>query len=185
MSSPALAHILEMSADGITQAEIARDTGLSQPTISRMLREGQEQMVNNTELVTARRLSRGSGLPTIPAPERDVLGRILCTEEECEHPASAGAAVCEEHGGPAARVALADLINPAIRRLGELIHSHDERVALAASEAVLNRTGYGKQMEITVTDAREVLLARLLEARQAYLEEHPEIEHDTVAGEIL
>lgn len=172
---------MEMAADGVTQAEIARDTGLSQPTISRMLREGQEQMAANADIVTARRLSRGSGLPTIPAPERDVLGRILCTEEDCENPASAGAAVCEEHGGPAARVALADLINPAIRRLGELIHSQDERVALAASEAVLNRTGYGKQMEITVTDAREVLLARLLEARQTYLAEHP----DTVAGEIL
>jgi transcriptional regulator with XRE-family HTH domain len=170
-----------MSADGVTQTEIARDTGLSQPTISRMLREGQEQMAANAELVTARRLSRGSGLPAIPAPERDVLGRILCTEEDCEQPASAGAAVCEEHGGPAARVALADLINPAIRRLGELIHSEDQRVALAASEAVLNRTGFSKQMEITVTDAREVLFARLVAQREAYLAEQSE----TVAGEIL
>lgn len=187
MSNAALARVMQMAADGITQAEIARDTGLSQPTVSRLLRQSEENLVADSEIVTARRLSRGSGLPAIPAPERDDLGRILCTyqpaggEEVCQNPASAGAAVCEEHGGPAARVALADLINPAIRRLGELIHSQDERVALAASEAVLNRTGYGKQVEITVSDAREVLLARLLEARQAYLAEHPE----TVAGEIL
>lgn len=172
---------MEMAADGISQAEIARDTGLSQPTISRMLRQGEEQMANNAELVTARRLSRGSGLPAIPAPERDALGRILCTDEDCDKPASAGAAVCEEHGGPAARVALADLVNPAIRRLGELIHSEDHRVALAAATAVLDRTGYAKQVEVTVSDAREVLLARLLEARQAYLAEHS----DTVAGEVL
>lgn len=176
-----MARVLQMSADGVTQAEIARDTGLSQPTISRLLRQGEEVMVGDAELTTARRLSRGSGLPAIPAPERDSLGRILCTEEDCETPASAGAAVCEEHGGPAARVALVDLVNPAIRRLGELIHSEDERVALAASEAVLNRTGYGKQMEISVTDAREVLFARLIEARQAYLEEQAR----TVAGEVL
>lgn len=181
MSNAALARVLQMAADGVTQAEIARDTGLSQPTISRLLRQSEENMAADAELATARRLSRGSGLPALPTPERDALGRILCTEEECEQPASAGAAVCEEHGGPAAQVALADLVNPAIRRLGELIHSQDERVALAASEAVLNRTGYGKQMEITVTDAREVLFARLLEARQAYLEEHPEI----VVGEVL
>lgn len=181
MSNAALARVMQMAADGVTQAEIARDTGLSQPTISRLLRQAEENLVADAELVTARRLSRGSGLPALPTPERDVLGRILCDEEECEQPASAGAAVCEEHGGPAARVALADLVNPAIRRLGELIHSPDERVALAASEAVLNRTGYGKQMEITVTDAREVLFARLLEARQAYLEEQAE----TVAGEVL
>jgi transcriptional regulator with XRE-family HTH domain len=175
-----------MSADGVTQTEIARDTGLSQPTISRMLREGQEQMAANAELVTARRLSRGSGLPSIPAPERDVLGRILCTEEDCEQPASAGSAVCEEHGGPAARVALADLINPAIRRLGELIHSQDERVALAASEAVLNRTGYAKAVEVTVTDAREVLMSRLLQARQEYLEGHPEVvEGEVISDDIL
>lgn len=172
---------MQMAADGVPQTEIARDTGLSQPTISRLLRQSEDHFAADAELVTARRLSRGSGLPALPTPDRDALGRILCTEEDCEQPASAGAAVCEEHGGPGARVALADLINPAIRRLGELIHSQDERVALAASEAVLNRTGYSKQVEITVTDAREVLLARLLEARQTYLEEHP----DTVAGEIL
>jgi hypothetical protein len=179
--SAIMARVMQMAADGVPQVEIARDTGLSQPTISRMLRASEENLVADSELVTARRLSRGSGLPTLPAPERDVLGRILCTEEDCDSPASAGAAVCEEHGGPAAQVALADLVNPAIRRLGELIHSEDERVALAASEAVLNRTGYGKQMEITVSDAREVLLARLLEARQAYLDGQAE----TVAGEIL
>lgn len=181
MSNAALARVMQMAADGVPQTEIARDTGLSQPTISRLLRQSEENLVADAELVTARRLSRGSGLPSIPAPERDVLGRILCTEEECEAPASAGAAVCEEHGGPAARIALVDLVNPAIRRLGELIHSQDERVALAASEAVLNRTGFGKQMEVTVTDAREVILARLLEARQAYLAEQA----DTVAGEVL
>lgn len=181
MSNAAIAHVLRLAADGVSQADIARDTGLSQPTISRMLRQSEENMAADVEIVTARRLSRGSGLPALPAPERDFLGRILCSEDECETPASAGAAVCEEHGGPAAQVALADLVSPAIRRLGELIHSQDERVALAASEAVLNRTGYGKQMEITVGDAREVLLARLLEARQAYLD----AQESTVAGEVL
>lgn len=181
MSNPALARVMQMAADGVTQTEIARDTGLSQPTISRLLRQSEENLVADAELVTARRLSRGSGLPALPTPERDVLGRILCTEEECEQPASAGAAVCEEHGGPAAQVALADLVNPAIRRLGELIHSEDERVALAASEAVLSRTGYGKQAEITVTDAREVLMARLMEARQTYLDAQSEV----VEGEVL
>lgn len=180
-NNSAMARILQMAADGISQEEIARDTGLSQPTISRMLRQSEEMMAADAEIVTARRLSRGSGLPAIPAPERDHLGRILCTCDDCDRPASAGAAVCEEHGGPVARVALADLINPAIRRLGELIHSPDERVALAASEAVLSRTGFGKQMEVTVGDAREVLLARLLEARQNYLNE----QENTVAGEIL
>lgn len=176
-----MARVMQMAADGVPQVEIARDTGLSQSTVSRLLSQSEENLVADAELVTARRLSRGSGLPALPAPERDSLGRILCTCEDCDNPASAGAAVCEDHGGPAAQVALADLVNPAIRRLGELIHSEDERVALAASEAVLNRTGYGKQMEVTVHDAREVLLARLLEARQAYLDEQAQ----TVAGEIL
>lgn len=180
-TNAALGRVMQMAADGVPQSEIARDTGLSQPTISRLLRRAEENLVADAELVTARRLSRGSGLPSLPAPERDHLGRILCTEDDCDNPASAGAAVCEEHGGPAAQVALADLVSPAIRRLGELIHSQDERVALAASEAVLNRTGFGKQMEISVTDAREVLFARLLEARQQFLDEHP----DTVAGEVL
>lgn len=180
-TNAALGRIMQMAADGIPQAEIARDTGLSQPTISRLLRRSEENLVADAELVTARRLSRGSGLPALPTPERDHLGRILCTEEDCENPASAGAAVCEEHGGPAARVALVDLVNPAIRRLGELIHSQDERVALAASEAILNRTGYSAKQEITVTDAREVVLARLLEARQAFIDE----QGNTVAGEVL
>jgi hypothetical protein len=78
-----------------------------------------------------------------------------------------GGTVCVMHGGKApqvqrsARERLAALVDPAIARLGQLVHAKDERAALAASRDVLDRA-LGRAPSsvtgvVTVSDVRDRL----------------------------
>lgn len=109
----------------------------------------------------------------------DSQGRILCKVKRrdgslCMGPVVAGLRVCRMHGASApnarlkSRQALADLVDPAIRRLGEILDASDpesrpkDADVLRAVSTVLDRTGFGPSQTVQVEDAKALLYERLL-----------------------
>ena len=115
-----------------------------------------------------------------PAPARyDAQNRRLCgarrksDHEPCGAPAMAGQRVCRLHGGStqkarnAAKLRLMDLVDPAITMLGhELVRKESEpKDRLAAANSILDRAGLSRRTEVSVDDAREMLVQRIMENR--------------------
>lgn len=83
----------------------------------------------------------------------------------------AGVGRCKLHGGasPAAsaraRLRMAELVEPAIAVLVEVITSRDEKTAdrLRAAEAVFDRVGMARRLDIDLTAGREALTERIME----------------------
>lgn len=109
----------------------------------------------------------------------DEQGRRLCSAkrksdgELCRSPAMAGQRVCRMHGGStkharaAAKLRLMDLVDPAITMLGrELVSkTSDPKDRLAAANSILDRAGLSRRTEVSVDDARELLVQRIMENR--------------------
>ncbi len=115
-----------------------------------------------------------------PAPPvYDDQGRRLCgakTREaaSCRAPAMAGQARCRMHGGSlpqakrAARLRLAELVDPAIATLGrEMVKAERSADRQRAANSILDRAGIARETRVETSDARTMLLDRLLAARAA------------------
>lgn len=114
-------------------------------------------------------------------PRYDEQGRRLCTAKRksdgdpCEAPAMAGQRVCRMHGGStrkarnAAKLRLMDLVDPAITMLGrELVSKTSEpKDRLAAANSILDRAGLSRRTDISVDDARDLLVERIMANRAA------------------
>lgn len=90
------------------------------------------------------------------------------TGQQCQRHAQLGQKVCYHHGGKSpqakrnARLRLFDMVDPALTELARIIaRSEDEKVKLSAINSVLDRTGYQRGYEITIDDARDMLIQRL------------------------
>lgn len=111
-----------------------------------------------------------------------VRGAIACTAhttagKPCEAPAVTGMTICQAHGGSspqakqAARLRLAALADPAIDVLAhEMLNAGDANVRISAANSILDRAGYGRNVQITQEDARDLLVAKLMETRDNELE---------------
>ncbi len=87
--------------------------------------------------------------------------------------AIAGAAVCKMHGGAApqvkknAKLRLAELVDPAISTLArEMVNSTKSVDKQRAANSILDRAGFGRHQNISVGDAKDLLLQRLLEMKE-------------------
>lgn len=112
---------------------------------------------------------------TQPPARYDPQNRRLCgakrksDHELCGAPAMAGQRVCRLHGGStqkarnAAKLRLMDLVDPAITMLGrELVAKESEpKDRLAAANSILDRAGLSRRTELTVDDARDMLIQKL------------------------
>lgn len=120
--------------------------------------------------------------PGDPEAVYDAQGRRICgartrAGEPCRQPAMDGGKRCRLHGSatPAAkrkaRLKLLELVDPAIATLARIMVSPNAKDAdkLRAAEAILDRAGHPRASRIegrvSVEDARETLIERLLELR--------------------
>lgn len=113
--------------------------------------------------------------PMQPPLRKDDYGRYLChattrSGEPCKSPAIRGMRVCRMHGGGSpqakrkAQMRLAELAAPAIATLAREMASADtSRDRQSAANSILDRAGYGRAATVEMTDARELLIQRLLE----------------------
>lgn len=93
--------------------------------------------------------------------------------ERCHQPAMQGTTVCRFHGGKSPTVAaknrrqLLELVDSAIARLSVEMDNPKARPIerIRAAAEVLDRTGYGKQLQVTDDVSREILKARLVQIR--------------------
>lgn len=144
------------------------------------------------------RLDPDTGLSNAPVQEialaegisirLDAQGRLLCKAKRrdgqlCKAPAVAGMRVCKLHGGKspqaknAAKLRLAELVNPAIATLArEMTQADKSADKQRAANSLLDRAGYGRVQRMEVADAKELLLQRLLAMRDE--EETPTEETD-------
>lgn len=115
---------------------------------------------------------------SLTAVRVDDLGRVLCHSkktngEPCMGPAMRGQRVCKVHGGSApqakakARMRLMELVDPAIVTLAREMAQADTSVdRQRAANSILDRAGFARVTHMEHHDARDLLLARLLELRE-------------------
>lgn len=137
-------------------------------------------------------------------PQRyDAQGRRLCTarsrstKEPCNAPAVTGMYVCRLHGGSApqtknkARVRLLELVDPAIGTLArEMLKASSSADRQKAANSILDRAGYGRVSKVETTDARELLVQRLIELQaeavvEAAADDDYEIPEDTMIDSVI
>jgi len=85
-----------------------------------------------------------------------------------------GQQVCRLHGGGTraskakAKLRLAGLVDPAIATLArEMVHGDTSAARQSAANSILDRAGWGRVTRVEAVDARQVLLDRLRELRDA------------------
>ena len=113
-------------------------------------------------------------------PRVDAQNRVLCsahsgrTGELCRAPAMHGQQVCRLHGGGTraskakAKLRLAGLVDPAIATLArEMVNGDTSAARQSAANSILDRAGWGRVTRVEAVDARQVLLDRLRELRDA------------------
>lgn len=121
-------------------------------------------------------------LPPAPGVEPlrvDEMNRQLCSARSknsgqlCRSPAMSGQRVCRMHGGSKtsarrrAALRLMELVDPAIATLArEMAQADASADRQRAANSILDRAGYGRAQTVEVTDARALLLQRLLELRE-------------------
>lgn len=111
-----------------------------------------------------------------PMPPLDPMPYPRCSArrrdgERCTQPAMRGSTVCRMHGGAAPQVRRAaqfrlwELVNPAIAVLAREMTNPDARPAerIRAAEAVLDRAGLPRQIDVSPTDARDLAKQWLLQ----------------------
>lgn len=110
----------------------------------------------------------------------DSQGRLLCHAHRtgdgaaCRAPALRGMKVCRMHGGAtkqarmAAKLRLAELVDPAIGTLARvMVNAAKDSDRMRAADSILDRTGYGRVQKVERTDAKDMLVQRLMEMRGA------------------
>ncbi len=126
------------------------------------------------------RIARAYAMSGDMQPRVDDHNRVLCsahasrTGELCRAPAMHGQRVCRLHGGGTqaskakARLRLAGLVDPAIATLArEMVNATTSRDRQRAANSILDRSGWGRVTRVEAVDARQVLLDRLRELRDA------------------
>jgi hypothetical protein len=104
--------------------------------------------------------------------------RLMCSAkskrsgELCRAPAIRGSNVCRMHGGAApqtarkAKLRLLELVDPAIATLArEMTQADASGDRQKAANSILDRAGWGRVQKVETTDARDLLLQRLLQMR--------------------
>ena len=113
---------------------------------------------------------------------RQCTARARSTGERCGNRPIPGGTVCRFHGGGApavrrrARLRLAELVDPAISTLARvMVKAEKDSDKLRAAEAILDRAGHPRasrvEGHVSVDDAREMLIQRILELRAVALRE--------------
>ena len=126
------------------------------------------------------RIARAYAMSGDMQPRVDDHNRVLCsahasrTGELCRAPAMHGQRVCRLHGGGTqaskakAKLRLASLVDPAIATLArEMVNATTSRDRQRAANSILDRSGWGRVTKVEAVDARQVLLQRLHELREA------------------
>lgn len=103
------------------------------------------------------------------------------TGKRCTQPPIPGGTVCRYHGGAAPQVKrkaalrLLELVDPAIATLArEMANADKSSDRQRAANSILDRAGMARQTQVNTDDARDLLLQRLVEAR--------ELRHNTETG---
>lgn len=134
--------------------------------------------------------------------QRDAQNRPLCGARtragaSCRQPAMRGGFRCRMHGGASpqakrkARLRLAELVDPAIATIARvMVSGAKDADRLRAAEAILDRAGHPRasriEGHISVEDARETLIERLLELRAVTSAERPALPRgEVVVAEIV
>ena len=112
----------------------------------------------------------------------DTLGRVLChataktTGQPCTMAAVIGHRVCRIHGAGSpqarnkARLRLLELADPAIATLAQEMRDADTSAdRQRAANSILDRAGFGRVTHMETVDARDLLVARILELREQML----------------
>ena len=126
------------------------------------------------------RIARAYAMSGDMQPRVDDHNRVLCsahasrTGELCRAPAMHGQRVCRLHGGGTraskakAKLRLASLVDPAIATLArEMVNGDTSAARQSAANSILDRAGWGRVTRVEAVDARQVLLDRLRELRDA------------------
>ena len=126
------------------------------------------------------RIARAYAMSGDMQPRVDDNNRVLCsahasrTGELCRAPAMHGQRVCRLHGGGTqaskakAKLRLASLVDPAIATLArEMVNGDTSAARQSAANSILDRAGWGRVTRVEAVDARQVLLDRLRELRDA------------------
>ena len=94
--------------------------------------------------------------------------------ERCGNYAIRGGNVCKFHGGGApqvrrkANLRLAALVEPAIATLAkEMVQADKSADRQRAANSILDRAGFGRTSMVNATDARDILVQRLMEMRNS------------------
>lgn len=94
-------------------------------------------------------------------------------EARCGLRPSPGATTCQWHGSKApqtqkaAKLRLLELVDPAIVQLGRVLKSAEkDSDKLRAVENIMDRAGFPRGAEVTVQDAKDAIMRRLLERRE-------------------
>lgn len=128
-------------------------------------------------------------------------GAARCTAhnragDRCSNPAILGTNVCRMHGGSApaiqrkARLRLLELVDPAIATLAREMTNQNARPAdrLRAAEAILDRAGHPRQVQVTGDDARALLIQRLIQLRDQAEQEQADLVAEArkvITGEVI
>lgn len=111
--------------------------------------------------------------------------------QRCKAPAMAAQEVCQAHGGSSpqarakAQLRLLALVDPAIEVLATEMDNAENASSerQAAANSILDRAGYSRTHNVTTTDARDLLTAKLLEAVAANVEPEGIVEdHEPTEG---
>lgn len=107
-------------------------------------------------------------------PRFDAQNRRLCHAHRssdgkpCGAPAMTAQKVCRLHGGStknarnAARLRLMELVDPAITTLAkEMVNATESSDKQRAANSILDRAGLSRRTELTVDDARDMLIQKL------------------------
>ena len=112
--------------------------------------------------------------PVGPSHRFDAMNRLLCEARThsgvlCMSPAVTGMRVCRMHGGSSpqarnrAKLRLAELVDPAVATLArEMTQAEKSNDRQAAANSILDRAGFARVAKIEQSDARELLVQRLL-----------------------
>ena len=116
----------------------------------------------------------------------DRQGRLVCNAhllkdatKLCRAPIVGGMRVCRLHGGAspqakkAARVRLADLVDPAITTLALVMADKTAKDVdrLRAADSILDRAGVIRGQKITVDEARDILRQKVVEIKEQAMED--------------
>lgn len=148
---------------------------------------------NKTDGALAEAGRRQSPEDFLPDGQRRCKAVSKQSRERCKRAVSPGALVCATHGGKApqvkaaARLRLAELVDPAVATLAREMTSQTNKPGdrIRAAENILDRAGYGRQVDNgNVALARAILFNKFL-AIKAEREPKAEETEDVVDAEVV